>query len=79
MAAERILAIKQAALALGRAPHQGQSRAELSPAVRSVTKDRAVFYFSLEEETETLSILAIFYGGQDHQRAMLRRALEQEP
>lgn len=79
LAQTRAERIRGAVFALGRAPHQGQPRPELSPAMRSVTKDRAIFYFELDEQAEELRLLAIFFGGQDHQRAMLRRALHKEP
>ena len=42
------------------------------PGLRTVTKDRAIFYFLVDEEVR---VLAVFFGGQAHQRAMLRRVL----
>ena len=61
--------------ALGRAPHQGTLRPELLPGLRGVTKDRAVFYFATDDEAEVVRVLAVFFGGQDHQRRMLLRVM----
>ncbi len=72
-AGKRTLRIRTQAIALGRQPHQGTLRPNLLPGLRSVTKDRAIFYFEIDEEAERLRVLAIFFGGQDHQRAMLMR------
>jgi toxin ParE1/3/4 len=43
-----------------------------------VTKQRAVFYFDVDDDQRLVRILAVFFGGQDHQRAMLRRLLAPE-
>jgi plasmid stabilization system protein ParE len=48
---------------------------KLAPGLRSVTKDRAVFYFTFDDDARIVCVLAVFFGGQDHQRAMLRRLL----
>jgi plasmid stabilization system protein ParE len=72
-AAERVAAIVRAGIALGAAPHQGTLRAELQTGLRSVTKGRAIFYFEVSDEKKLVRVLAVFFGGQDHQRAMLKR------
>ena len=74
-AAGRIEAIESSMVALGRAPHQETLRPELLAGLRSVTKDRAIFYFEVDDDREVVRVLAIFFGGQDHQRAMLKRLL----
>lgn len=74
-ASGRILAIGEAMAALGRAPHQGTLRPDLRPGLRQVTKDRAVFYFQVDEAAELVRVLAVFFGGQDHQRRMLLRVM----
>lgn len=78
-AAARITAIEDAMEALGQVPHQGTLRPEIAPGLRSVTKGRAVFYFDLDEDARRLRVLAVFFGGQDHQRRMLLRALSAPP
>jgi len=74
-AAARIHGIEDAMAALSRAPHQGTLREEILPGLRAVTKDRAIFYFDVDDESRTLRVLAVFFGGQDHQRRMLARVL----
>lgn len=72
-AALRIEAIEADMLALGDLPHQGTLRRELFDGLRSVTKNRAIFYFVPDDAARVVRVLAIFFGGQDHQRAMLKR------
>ena len=56
-------------------PHQGTLREELGAGIRQVTKDKAIFYFTVHEDVEEVRVLAAFYGGQDHKRHMLKRLL----
>ncbi|MFS4583432.1 type II toxin-antitoxin system RelE/ParE family toxin [Phaeobacter sp. C3_T13_0] len=77
-AAKRLNEIEDAIEALGRAPHQGTLHAEIATGLRSVTKGRAIFYFDLNEAEQCLRVLAVFFGGQDHQRRMLLRALNHD-
>jgi plasmid stabilization system protein ParE len=77
-AAARIEGIEAEMLALGDVPHQGTLRPELLPGLRSVTKQRAIFYFDVDDDLHLVRVLAIFFGGQDHQRAMLQRLSNSE-
>ncbi len=72
-AAARIEGIEAEMIALGDLPHQGTLRPDLLPGLRSVTKRRTVFYFDVDDDLRLVRVLAIFFGGQDHQRAMLKR------
>lgn len=72
-AESRLRGIEDALSGLALAPYQGTVRPDLLPGLRSVTKDRAIFYFDLDEERQVLRVLAIFFGSQDHQRHMLLR------
>lgn len=74
-AAARIRAIEAAMGRLADAPFQGTQRPELGEGLRTVTKGRAVFYFDVCEDAALVRILAVFFGGQDHQRHMLLRLL----
>jgi plasmid stabilization system protein ParE len=74
-AAVRLRGIEAAMLSLGEKPHQGTLRPQLLPGLRSVAKQRAIFYFIVDERARQVRILAVFFGGQDHQRHMLRRLL----
>lgn len=74
-AAKRVEAIERQMLSLGRAPHQGTLRPDLMGGLRCVTKQRAIYYFDVNDGERIVRVLAVFFGGQDHQRAMLRRVL----
>lgn len=77
-AERRVAAIEDHMDALARAPFQGTLREDFMPGLRYVTRDRAIYYFVSDDETQTVHILAVFFGGQDHQRHMLRRTLSRE-
>lgn len=68
-----------AATALTRAPYQGTRCPDLGPGIRRATKDRAIFSFDLNEEARVLRLLAIFWGGQDHDARILTRLLTARP
>ena len=74
-AAERLRKIHTSMQSLGRAPHQGTLMPQLLPELRTVTKDRATFYFSVDDTKRVVRVLAVFFGGQDHRRHMLKRLL----
>ncbi len=74
-AIDRVNAIQASALALSKAPHQGTVRDDIIPGLRFVRKEKAVFWFLLDEGRQVVQILAVFYGGQDHIRHMLTRLL----
>lgn len=64
---------------LTRAPYQGTRCPELGQNTRRVTKDRAIFYYDLIEDRQVIRLLAIFFGGQDHDARILARLLTPEP
>lgn len=76
-AGRRIAEIEAAMRGLGNAPHQGTLRPHLGDGIRNVTKGRAVFYFENDERRKILRILAVFFGGQDHEARTLLRLLEE--
>jgi plasmid stabilization system protein ParE len=78
LAAKRLETVKRDLRSLGNAPHQGTLRPHLMAGLRNVTKDRAIFYFLVDEDARELRVLAVFFGGQEHQRAMLKRLLSEE-
>jgi plasmid stabilization system protein ParE len=77
-AAARVQQIKLDLRSLAKAPHQGTLRPQLAPGLRSVTKDRAIFYFTVDDDARVVRVLAVFFGGQDHQREMLRRLMRKD-
>jgi toxin ParE1/3/4 len=74
-ASQRLERVKADLHGLGKIPKQGTLRPEMMPGLRSVTKDRAVFYFVVDDERRLVRLLAVFFGGQDHQGEMLKRLL----
>ena len=70
---DRVTRIEISLEALAALPHQGTLRPDFLSGLRSVTKDRAVFYFTVDDEAGVVRVLAVFFGGQDHQREMLKR------
>jgi toxin ParE1/3/4 len=75
-AAIRVEAIRIAAAKLGTMPHRGTLHPEIMPDLRHITIDKAIYWFVVDEETELVRVLAIFFGGQDHVRLMLTRLLQ---
>jgi toxin ParE1/3/4 len=75
-AATRIEAILAAAERLATAPLRGQARDDLLPGLRQLSLDGAVYWFIVDEDVLQVRVLAMFFGGQDHQRHMLVRLLQ---
>jgi plasmid stabilization system protein ParE len=73
-AARRIRGIVRSAGRIAAAPNRGATHDDLGPGVRHLTLDRAIYYFLLDGET--VRVLAVFFGGQDHQRRMRLRLLQ---
>ena len=57
-------------------PYRGTLHDDLLPGLRHITVERAIYWFDVIEDQNLVRILAIFYGGQDHQTKMLLRLLE---
>lgn len=73
---QRVEAIITAAERLGTAPLRGESHDELLPGLRHLALDRAISWFRVLPEQGLIQVLAVFFGGQDHQRHMLVRLLQ---
>lgn len=72
-ATARIEAIEADMDALAGVPHQGTLSPEIAPGLRHVTKNRAIFYFEVDDERQLIMVLAVFFSGQDHRHHMLKR------
>lgn len=72
-AARRIALIEGAIDALGSVPHQVTLRPDLMAGLRWVSKDRAVFYFIVDDAARRIDLLAVFFGGEDHKQRILER------
>lgn len=52
-------------------PHRGQAREDLRPGLRTVSyRKRTVIAFSVDEDTRYVTILGVFYGGQDYESSL---------
>ena len=72
---ERVGRILDAMERIAAAPYRGEVHDDLLPGLRHLTLERAIYWYRLAEDIETVQVLAIFYGGQDHVRHMLLRLL----
>ena len=72
----RIEAIITAAERLATAPLRGESHDDLLPGLRHLALDRAEYWFRPRAGQREVQVLAVFFGGQDHQRRMLVRLLQ---
>ncbi|RVT83334.1 type II toxin-antitoxin system RelE/ParE family toxin [Rhodobacteraceae bacterium CCMM004] len=62
---------------LANVPHIGTRHRIAGRTVRHVTFDRAIFWFTLDEDAQVVRIEGIFHGGQDHMGRMLRRFMDE--
>lgn len=69
----RIRSIEDDMESLGGVPFKGTLWPDLLSDLRWVTKNRAIFYFQVDETATVVRVLAVFFGGQDHQMKMLLR------
>ncbi|PZQ50093.1 MAG: plasmid stabilization protein [Rhodovulum sulfidophilum] len=74
-AADRILGIRGAIGRLAGTPFIGTSRPDIRPGLRFLRRDGAAVWFIPDAERTVVTVLAIFFGGQDHIRHMLVRGL----
>ena len=73
----RIAEIRAAAERILTAPHRGERRDDVLPGLRHLAIGRAIYWFDVDDEHETVRVLAVFFGGQDHVRHMMARLLEE--
>ena len=72
----RIDAIITAAERLASAPFRGETHDDWLPGLRHLALDRAIYWFRVDGQSRQIQVLAVFFGGQDHQRHMLVRLLQ---
>ena len=75
-AVARILEIRSTADRILTAPFRGERHDDILPGLRHLSLDRAIYWFEVDEGQETVRVLAVFFGKQDHIRHMLARLLE---
>jgi plasmid stabilization system protein ParE len=54
-------------------PHRGTEQPKIRSGLRTVTSNRFIYYFEIDEFVLEVRILAVFFGGVDHQRQILER------
>ncbi len=74
-AAARILEIRANADGILTAPYRGELHDDILAGLRHLTMNRAIYWFEVNAENQTVRILAVFFGGQDHVRRMLARLI----
>ena len=74
-AESRLAEIRAAAERILAAPHRGERHDGILPGVRHLAIGRAIYWFDVDEARETVRVLAVFFGGQDHVRRMMTRLL----
>jgi toxin ParE1/3/4 len=72
----RIEAIITAAERLATAPFRAESHDDLLPGLRHLALDRAVYWCRPRAGQREIQVLAVPFGGQDHQHRMLVRLLQ---
>ena len=77
-AAIRLVGIENDLARLGDVPFQGTLEPQIMKGLRHVTKNQAVFYFTTDETDETVRVLGVFFGGQDHRRHILSRIASEQ-
>ncbi|TIX87459.1 type II toxin-antitoxin system RelE/ParE family toxin [Rhizobium sp. P44RR-XXIV] len=75
-AADRIRQLRTDIDRLVETPYIGTLRPDIHPGIRFLRRDKAVVWFRSDEERLMITVVAIFFGGQDHIRHMLARMLE---
>ncbi len=75
-AADRIRHLRTEIDRLIETPHIGTARSDIYPGIRFLRRDKAAIWFSPVDDTQTIRVAAILFGGQDHIRHMLARLLE---
>ncbi len=75
-AAARVLEIRADAERILAAPHRGERHDDILPGLRHLAIGRAIYWFDVDEANETVRVLAVLFGGQDHVRHMMARLLE---
>jgi plasmid stabilization system protein ParE len=57
---------------LARFPHRGVARGDIRSGLRLTHhKERTVIAYAVDDEAQTVLVVGVFYGGQDHEGALL--------
>ena len=67
--------IREQAQRIATAPHRGERSLEYAPQLRHLTLNRMIYWFEVDEASETIRIIAVIFGAKDHLPAMQQRLL----
>ena len=72
--ADKIATLDADVTALGKNPHRGTGRDEISPGLRAIpSAEKGVIAFEIDEATRAVRILSITWGGADWMRKVAGR------
>ena len=54
-------------------PHRGTEHPRIHHGLRTVTSNRFIYYFEIDEPRSEVRVLAVFFGGVNHQKQILDR------
>ncbi|CAO3351713.1 type II toxin-antitoxin system RelE/ParE family toxin [Azospirillum palustre] len=54
-------------------PHRGTEHPEIQPGIRTVTSNKFIFYFSVDDSLAEVLIVAVFFGGVNHLQQIVDR------
>lgn len=54
-------------------PYRGTEHPKIRSGIRTVTSERFIFYFDIDEKQCEVRILAVFFGGVNHRQQILDR------
>ncbi|WP_445682927.1 type II toxin-antitoxin system RelE/ParE family toxin [Radicibacter daui] len=74
-AAERIDNLRREINRLTDTPYIGTQRSDIYTGIRFLRRDKSAIWFLPAESSNTIIVVAIFHGAQDHIRQMLVRML----
>ena len=69
----RIREIRTAAQRILTAPYPRERHDDLLPGLRHLAIGRAIYWLDIDDERETVRVLAVFFDGEDHIRHTLIR------
>ena len=74
----RLAGILEDATRIATAPRRGSRHDDLIPGLRQLTLGSTTFWFTVDDPSDSVRVLAVFFGAQDQHRRMLIRLLGQE-
>lgn len=57
------------------APHRGARSLDFAPHLRHLTLNRIIYWFEVDDASEVIRIIAVFFGAKDHLLTMQQRLL----